>query len=379
VTVRLAYVLLVQPEVPFVGDGRTYHLLGRNIADGRGYLAPYDWFFQGRSRPTAEFGPVHPSLLAVASFFGASTITAQQVFLALVGSATSVLTALLALRVTGRQRVAVLAGLLAAVHPLLFGSDGALMSETTYTLLGLLLALALLDRRLVVAAVVLGVAVLTRGDAVLLVPFLVVPLLWRAWRQIAVVVGIAVLAVAPWVVRNAVRFDGQLVLSNNLGSLVNGSNCPATYAGPKLGSWDFDCAYELDGLGQDEAANSVRLRDAGLRYARDHVGRVPVVVAARVARGWGVLHPFGQARAERHDGRVVWTQTTGVVLDWVLLPLAVVGLVALGRRGIPLLGPLAMVTVVVAVAYGNSRLREVAEPALVIAATYGLTTLTERR
>jgi hypothetical protein len=253
------------------------------------------------------------------------------------------------------------------------------MSETTYTLLGLLLALALLDRRLVVAAVVLGLAVLTRGDAVLLVPFLVVPLLWRAWRQIAVVVGIAVLAVAPWVVRNAVRFDGQLVLSNNLGSLVNGSNCPATYAGPKLGSWDFDCAYELDGLGQDEAANSVRLRDAGLRYARDHVGRVPVVVAARVARGWGVLHPFGQARAERHDGRVVWTQTTGVVLDWVLLPLAVVGLVALGRRGIPLLGPLAMVTVVVAVAYGNSRLREVAEPALVIAATYGLTTLTERR
>jgi hypothetical protein len=369
VTVRLAYVLLVQPEVPFVGDGRTYHLLGRNIADGRGYLAPYDWFFQGRSRPTAEFGPVHPSLLAAASFFGASTITAQQVFLALVGSATPVLTALLALRVTGRQRVAVLAGLLAAVHPLLFGSDGALMSETTYTLLGLLLALALLDRRLVMAAVVLGLAVLTRGDAVLLVPFLVVPLLWRAWRQIAVVVGIAVLVVAPWVVRNAVRFDGQLVLSNNLGSLVNGSNCPATYAGPKLGSWDFDCAYELDGLGQDEAANSVRLRDAGLRYAHDHVGRVPVVVAARVARGWGVLHPFGQARAERHDGRVVWTQTT----------LAVVGLVALGRRGIPLLGPLAMVTVVVAVAYGNSRLREVAEPALVIAATYGLTTLTERR
>lgn len=386
---RLAYVLIVRPEVPFTSDANTYHLLARNLADGRGYIAPYDWFFQGVSRPTAEFGPVHPSLLAVASLFGVTTVLGHQLFMAVVGSITPVLTALLAGRVTGRRDVAIGAGLVAAVHPMLFGSDGAIMAETTYTLLGLLAVLALLrvgEGRArwwaAAAGLAVGLAVLTRGDGLLLLPLVVLPvLLVRRSRvdrelvaQLAVVGAAALLVVTPWVARNAVRFDGHLVLSNNLGSLVNGSNCPETYAGPSIGSWDFRCAYAELPPGT-EATTSAALRDEGLRYLREHAERLPVVVAARVGRAFGLFHPFQQARAEVNDARVYWTQATGTVLDWVLLPLFAVGVVRLRRRGAsvaPLVGPVVLVTLLVAATYGNSRFREVAEPAVVIGAVAAL-------
>jgi 4-amino-4-deoxy-L-arabinose transferase-like glycosyltransferase len=396
--VRLAYLLLVRPSIPLVSDGETYHLLARNIAHGRGYLAPYDWFFRHTSRPTAEFGPVHPALLAVASVFGARSILAHQVFLGIVGSVVPVLTAVVAARLTGDRVIAVGSGIVAALHPLLFGSDGALMSETTYTLLALLVVLAALSfagdgrqRWGVVAGVGVGLAILTRGDAVLLLPFVAVPVLLGGsgvdrtfLLRLATVAGVAALVVAPWVARNAVRFDGHLVLSNNVGSLLNGSNCPATYAGPAIGSWDFRCAYRADLHGTDEAVNSAVLRSTGLRYLRAHTARLPVVMPARVGRAWGVLHPLGQARSEEADGRVFGTQAVGVVVDWLLTPLFVLGVILLHRRGRPitvLVGLVVMVTLLTALTYGSSRFREVAEPALIIGAVAGarLTISHERR
>jgi hypothetical protein len=131
--------------------------------------------------------------------------------------------------------------------------------------------------------------------------------------------------------------------------------------------------------------NSAVLRAHGLRYLRAHAERLAVVVPARVARGWGALHPLGQARAERDDGRVFDVQVVGVVLDWLLLALFVVGVVRIRRRRRPiaaLVGPVLMATLLLAATYGNSRFHEVAEPVLIVGAVVGicgLTTLTERR
>lgn len=395
--VRTAYVLVARPVIPFLSDGQTYHLLAKALADGRGYIAPFDWFFHQQVRPTAQFGPAHPSMLAITTLLGASSVRAQQLTLGLVGSVTPVLTALLAGRITCRPRAALAAGLVAAVHPMLFGSDGALMSETLYALLGLVVVLALLQPGRwwsLLAGVAVGLAVLTRGDGLLLIPCVVLPTVLlhhrkassmaAALRAVATVAVVATAVVAPWVVRNYARFDGRLVLSNNVGSLISGANCPASYAGPSMGSWDFRCAYAVKLRGADEAANSAVLRNAGLRYARDHASRLPLVAPARLLRAWGVLHPFGQARAEVTDGRVLGAQVAGVVLDWVLVPLFLVGVIALRRRGrpiAPLVGMVALVSLLVALSYGSSRLRELAEPALIVGAVAGIDSLlfTRRR
>jgi 4-amino-4-deoxy-L-arabinose transferase-like glycosyltransferase len=396
VAVRVGYILLFDPVVRPISDGGNYHLLAGNIAHGRGYISPYDWAFLHHARPTAEFAPLHPTLLAVAALVGLGTILGQQLFLAAVGAVTPVLTALLGLRITGDRRVALAAGGVAAVHPILLGSDGALMPETLYTLLGTALVLTLLHdgrRWSLAAGALLGAAVLTRGDALLLIPLVVLPVLAvrnggldrRLAARSALVVGAALVVVTPWLVRNAVRFDGQLVLSNNLGSLVNGANCPPSYAGPGIGSWTFTCADRVRVDEADEVAASAAMRRAGIEYATDHAGRLPVVAAARVARAWGVLHPVGQARAEAREGRVSGVQLAGVVADWLLVPLFALGAWRLRRRAVPLVAMVALVVVLSVLAYGNTRFREVAEPALIVGAMAGIaldlprrTSLTER-
>jgi 4-amino-4-deoxy-L-arabinose transferase-like glycosyltransferase len=268
------------------------------------------------------------------------------------------------------------------------------MSETVYTLLGLIALLLLLDRRFVFAGLALGLTILTRGDALLLLPIVVLPMVWLArrgdWRTFArdsaIVVGVAAVVVAPWVMRNAARFDGKMILSNNVGGLVLGSNCDESYHGTFLGSWNFRCVYEQKLPGEDESVNAALMRHEGMEYARHHLARaVSVVTPARLGRAYGVFHPLGQASNETTEGRVFGTQVAGVVVDWVVVPLFVVGVLALRRQRrtiAPLVGPVAFVTAVVALSYGVSRFRELGEPALIVGAVSGafaLTAFAERR
>jgi 4-amino-4-deoxy-L-arabinose transferase-like glycosyltransferase len=396
--VRVAYVALLDPTLPPISDASSFHVLGDLIRHNQGYLVPSKWLLLGEAQATAEFGPAHPTVLAIANLVGLDTVRGQQYFMSVVGSITPVLTALLAWRLTRRHVVAVGAGLLAAANPMLFGSDGALMTETLYTLCAtavVLLAVlvrppgddgstAARDTRRVTAmvfaaGVLLGVAVLTRGDALLLVPVVVVPLLWRRWRELAVLLVVAAVVVSPWVVRNHARF-GQFVLSTNVGQLINGANCPESYAnGDDLGGWNFSCAYRLELTG-NEAVDSARLRDNGVEYAREHLGRLPVVVGARIARGWGLLQPFGQAEHEAEtEARVVGAQQAGVVLTWLLLPLALAGSWLLRRRGaLVVLGPVLTATVLFAGTYGISRFGEVAQPAMAVGAAVAVTAAFDR-
>lgn len=391
--VRVTYVLVAEPTIRPISDGRNYHLLATNLAEGRGYIAPFDWAFLRDARPTAEFMPLHPALLAMATIVGVGTILGHQLWLAALGAATPVLTAALGLRVTGDRRIAVLAGGLAAAHPLLFGSDGALMPETLFTLLLTAALLCLLDGRhgwTFAAGLLAGAAVLTRGDGLLWVPVVAAPVLLCCQRRMgrillaraALVVAGMLLIVAPWVVRNAARFDGELILSTNLGSLLNGANCPPAYEGPDIGSWVFTCADRVRTDRLDEAGSSARLRRAGVEHATDRLGRLPIVAGARVARAWGALHPVEQAQAEAREGRVEGTQLAGVVLDWILLPAWLLGLVLLRRRRravVALVTPVVLGLVVVLVAYGNTRFREVGEPALIVGAAAAIVLAADRR
>lgn len=385
--VRVVYVLVLDPKIALVSDAFNYHALGDLIRHGHGYISPTEWLLRHQSRATAVFGPGHPGLLALGDLVGLGTVRQQQLFLGAVGSCTPVLTALLGWRVTRNQAVALAAGLIAAVDPLLFGSDGALMSETLFTLLGTAVVVLLVVRRqtpatssarsawtVVAAGALFGLAVLTRGDGVLLAPFVGVPLLWRRWREVALVMAVAAAVVMPWIVRNHVRFD-RWVLSTNVGALVNGANCPESFSGAYLGSWSFDCAYRIE-LGGNEAVDASRLQQEGVRYARAHASRLPIVVAARVGRGWGVFQPFTQAHREaRFEGRVRGSQSAGIVFTWALVPLALWGVWLLRRRQltvVPIVGPLLLVTALFAISYGNSRFGELARPSLAVGAAAAL-------
>src|SRR5207248_8211225 len=89
--VRVVFVLVVDPKLPDPGDATAYHLLANNLADGRGYIRPFDFRILHITRPTAEYPPLFPALLAVPSFLGAKSVDAQRLLRCFVGTGTVVL------------------------------------------------------------------------------------------------------------------------------------------------------------------------------------------------------------------------------------------------------------------------------------------------
>jgi hypothetical protein len=293
------------------------------------------------------------------------------------------------------EAVGVLAAATAAVYPLLWAVDGSLMSESLYGLvvvLSLLCALRVLERPTIWRALLLGgaaaLAALTRGEALLLVPLLLLPVAWMAGgpdglagraRLAGICVAAFAVVLAPWTVRNWTAFDQPVLVSNNTGTLLAGANCRYTYSGELMGSWWVGCiAYPPQ---RNEAKLSSYLRRRGLDYARGHTRRFLHVGVIRVLRTWGLFRPAQQIRLAAQEGRRRTAERAGVAMYYVLLPFAIAGVVLLRRRRdllLVLLTPVAMVTIMSFLGYGTTRFRLAAEPSIVILAATAIAALASR-
>jgi 4-amino-4-deoxy-L-arabinose transferase-like glycosyltransferase len=287
-------------------------------------------------------------------------------------------------------RVGLAAAGIVACSPLLVAADGSLMSESLYVMLVTAAVLAAYRARhqpgvvaLAVVGVVGGLAVLTRSDGIFVVPLLVLasvvpaPALdggvsgRRRVALAAVGLGVAMVVVVPWTVRNTMRLDQSVALTSNAGSVLEGANCETTYGGDLLGAWDPTCLTETRRPDLTEAEWADAGRAEGLAYARDHVERVPLVVGARVARTLGLWDPIDGARLEAVESRHERWQLAGWFYGIATLVVAVPGTVLLVRRRAEI-GPLVAVVVgvmaSVALAWGNQRFRLAAEPVIAVAA-----------
>jgi hypothetical protein len=395
--IRVLYTVLVSQDIPVIGDALTYHLLGENIADGKGFERPLHPQLAGfeswpPGTPTAEHPPLFPLLVGLFWKLGATTYLAQKLLLCVVGTLTVGLVGL-AGREVGGPAVGLTAAGLAAVYPFLWIVDGSLMSETFY---GVFVAATLwaalrFARRpsLGLAAglgALVGVAALTRGDALVLVPVLLIPLAFRAgaaWRSrltlTVVAVGAFALVLAPWTIRNLTVFEQPVLISTNGNSVFVGANCDGTYHGELTGLWRFDCYGEAPR--GDESEQAAEYRDRGLDYARDHVERLPAVMAVRFLRVWDFYRPRQQAEYEIIEGRSETASRIGLLMYYPLLLLAAAGAFILRRRGAPLWPLLAfpvIVSVTAVVIYGITRLRFAAEPALCVLAAVALAAAASR-
>ena len=358
--VRLLYVLAFTPHLRGEGDSRYYHELAILLGDGQGFADP------GNGTPTALHPPLFPLLLALPSWLGLDSWQAQRVIVSLVGTATIVVVGLVARRLAG-DRAGLFAAALAAAYPVLIAADGAVMSET---LLGLLVALVVYVaygepsvRRGISLGALIGLAALTRGEALLLLLFLV----RRPRKEVLAMVLTAVVVLAPWTIRNLTTFDKPVALSTNEGNLIAGANCRSTYHGHDTGSWDLACVP--GGPIEDESVAASRFRRAGLDYAGDHLGRLPVVLVARLGRTFELYQPIRQAQhAEmRADG----IEIAGVVAFFLLMPLGAYGLTMLPRRG-PLLAAFGLAIAATLVGYGVPRFRHPGDVALAVLAGVAL-------
>jgi peptidoglycan/LPS O-acetylase OafA/YrhL len=396
---RVAMLLTTAPIRTDGGDPLYYHSQANMLAEGRGFLEPLNWIAFGAELPTALHPPAYTVYLSWWSRLGATTYFDHKMASCVIGAAVVLVAGLVARRLAGNAAM-IVAALLACFYPNLWIVDGVLYPEGLFVLLtGLVILVAYRFRntlRLTDAAllgVLIALAALTRGEGLFLFPLLVLPwmLLTRALsfkRQVlaGIVCGLAGLAVlAPWMIRNQMRFEESVPLSTNGNEVHVYSNCDDTYSGKFLGFWLFECQQRIrEAQGEppgDESEKSLYWREIGFDYLRDNVDRLPVVLAARVGRVWEVYRPLQNAEFAAIEGRSVKVSQAGLAMYWLMVPFAVGGAVWCVRRRVPILplgAQLLSVTATAAFAYGTIRFRAPAELVLCVLAAVGMVPLLRR-
>lgn len=390
---RIAYVLVERRDFTFAGDATFYHQGANLLADGRGFISPFELESSGRVVEAADHPPLYLIWLSIPSFVGLDTELSHVLWSCVLGAGTIALVGLLGREVAG-GRVGLIAAALAAVYPNIWWHDGALMSETMAIFVATLTVLlayryrrAPSTGRAVTLGIACGLAALTRAELLLLVPLVVLPLILldgrrdtrTRLRRLGAAGAATVITLAPWVGYNLSRFERPVFISTGFELTLNIANCDDTYYGPITGYFSLECArptaLRAREQGLDQSEEAVRHRREALDYIGDHAGRVPVVILARWGRIAGLYRTEQLIDLSAIEGQEKWVAVSGLVSLWLLGALAVVGAIALRRRRTPVYPLLALpvvVLVAVALAYAPQRFRASAEPAIVVLAAVGI-------
>jgi hypothetical protein len=303
---RLGAVAAIRTSYEPLNDARHYDYIAGSIADGNGYgPSPVPGTDHGASafRP-----PLYPVVLsAVYVVFGNHRWAVGLAENAVIGTLLVALIGVVGTQLWGK-RVGATALTLAAIHPtlILFGT-GLVLEPLLATLVMASVAAALELRRslhavrwALLTGLLIGLAMLTRELGAVLLPS-IAWLIWRGrprWSARALmaptlVVGVALLTVAPWTIRNTVRFGTLVPVSSSGGVALAGvynetsmtdKSEPAMWIAPFI---DPELAKKFK---QDppptEAELDRQLGSAAVAFARDHPSYVPRVFF------WGVIRLF---------------------------------------------------------------------------------------
>jgi 4-amino-4-deoxy-L-arabinose transferase-like glycosyltransferase len=371
------------------GDAFYYHWQGIALADGLGFIDSARWQFFDQIEASAAHVPVYSLYLGAVSLLGFESVTAHRLASSVLGAASIVVIALVARRLAGNRAALIAAGI-AALYPELWINDGMLLTETMaiFTVgLVVLAAYRLWDRRDLLSAVLVGAAIavagLTRSEEAFLFVVMAVPLVLFmriAWKRRAQLLGAMVVAglviVAPWFAWTATEFEHPVLLTTAGGPVLNNGSCDEAYYGEFIGYYANCFRGTPEG---DESERDAQARDQAIEYIKDNTGRIPLVVAARVGRLWGLFKPGQTTWLDWWlEGRGRGASWTGLFAYYALLPFAIGGLVVLRRRRVPITPLVALVivvTIAAAMSFGVTRYRAPAEITIVAAAAVGIDAL----
>jgi 4-amino-4-deoxy-L-arabinose transferase-like glycosyltransferase len=411
-------VIIATPDFAPLFDARDYDRHASSIAHGDGYpgsqLVP--------SEPTALRPPLYPVLLAGVYAVGGGW-TAGRLLAALLGVAVVAFIYIVAKRLWD-ERVAGIAGAIAAVFPPLVLYSATLLTEPLFVLLVLTTLLATLEYRreerlrwAIAAGVLCGLAALTRANGILLVVaaglgvWTMRPRFSRAALVPPLVVALAALAaLIPWMIRNTIAFDRFIGISTQGGYGLAGtynaeSRAMADHPGEAQHPLQLETHRPLFRESNlDEAERSSRLTNEALSYMRDHPGYVVETIAWNTLRVFDVVHDDRPRVTEA--GRRDATQTDSLENQWLgnlqalgveplvspiipgslylIVVLAIVGIgaqIGLLRspRAPPFVWSFPLLLVLPAVVvWGHQRYRAPVDPFLVMLAAVGIVALVEQ-
>jgi 4-amino-4-deoxy-L-arabinose transferase-like glycosyltransferase len=371
--------VLATPDYQLVHDAKDYDNHAASIAAGDGFATSY-------GRATAFRPPLYPIFLAGVYEVTGPDIVAARIANAFVGTGIVALIGVLAFQLWGR-RESLLAMALGAVYVPLILVGQSVMSEPLAVLCMLGALAAALRRWALLAGVLMGLAILGRANAIiLLVPLAVA--VWRGPRPAVVLVVAAALTVVPWTIRNAIVLDHFVPVSTQLGSALAGtynSNARADTENPA--SWrslkrvdDYQAIFSRVRT-TNEAVLEKELRSASLDFIQEHpayVGKVAYWASRRMLDLAGMdwsIHTASTISAGRTAA------ITGVICFWIYAVLAMIGAFTRKARAAPLwfwAVPLLMYLSVVFLVVETPRYRTAIDPFIVLLAALALTRATER-
>lgn len=371
------------------------------IAEGHGMSSPVLFILTGREVPGAGRPPAWTMTIAALDVAGLRTPTDARLAAAVLGAAAVLLIGHVAWQLAGRAAGIAAAGI-AAANPSLFINDWRLLNDGPYALVVAIVlwcSYRLWARPTMGRAAVLGAVIAlgfyTRAEALLLVVLLIPPLVgWlpnlergRRWQLGAVAGAVALALVVPYGWWNLQRFHHPQPTIGTGVALLNGS-CDRAWYGDRIGMVEFSCFDDaaeriyFDVTVDPDADESDVDRDHGERaraYIKANAQRLPLVMAARIGRVYGVFQPAATTRFDvdiEQRGRVEPWLALGVY--YLLVPVAVGGFVHLRRRRIPtspFVALAASVTITVALTHGLPRYRVPVDVALCLLGGIGVAAL----
>jgi glycerol uptake facilitator-like aquaporin len=207
-----------------VWDGHYYHLGASRLAAGLGYSE--DVLIRGvlTWKPWTHYPVGYSALLSVFYRMLGDHLLVAPLLNAALGAATALLVHRISLFCLSPLRARI-AGGIAALHPGLIAYCPLVMTEIPSAFLLVLLIWTLLrfrgeTRAVLLGGLILGALTLMRPASLLLAPLVAlseVRPLGRVALRAAATLGVALLVVLPWTIRNCQRMDGCALVSTNGG------------------------------------------------------------------------------------------------------------------------------------------------------------------
>jgi 4-amino-4-deoxy-L-arabinose transferase-like glycosyltransferase len=335
--VRVVYCLTVLRHYVPQSDASDYYKIAVSVSEGRGISTTFPF---GYEHLTAFRPPLFPALLGGVFWVTGPSLGVAQAVNVVLGCTVVGLLATFTTLLAGR-RAGLIAGGLAAVYPPLLANDGPPLTESLALVLLLAGLLAVVRRRFLLAGLAIGLLVLTRPSAQLLVPVIGLWMVFTVgWRRAAVFAVAVAVVVLPWVARNEAVFGKPvLVTSNGFNLSAAWSDISLAQGKPADPVYDPRFAFLHTGSAKtNEADLDANFRAEGLRGLKSHPTQVPRVLW-RNARFLLDLHLGRFNGAEQYDGRNLTLRYYALPAVWTVMLLGVIGLVRLrrSREGVLLL------------------------------------------
>ena len=377
--IRVAWVFAT-PDYRLVHDALDYNRHAISLANGDGFALSY-------GRETAFRPPAYPIFLAAVYWIFGPSLEWARLANALVGTGIVALIGVISLQVWNK-RVALIAMALGAVYIPLILVGQSVMSEPLFVLCMLGAIACALKRWALAAGVLMGLAILGRANALILL----LPLAWAVWkgpRPALIMIVAAALTVIPWTIRNYVVLDQFVPVSTQLGSALAG-----TYNSEAMNNPDNPAAWmslkRVDDYRPifnrvretNEAVLEKQLRSASLDYIKAHPG-APLKVAWWTSRrmldlgGWDwAIHTAGTVSAGKKAA------AAGIICFWLFAILAVIGAFTQRAREAPLWlwsVPLLMYLGVVFLVVETPRYRMAIDPFVIMLAALAISAVAAKR